>query len=104
MHRVECEALSSLAEAALATEGVNHAERVYAQALERSRHFSFARFEARALEGLAHAARDRGDIVEATARWRDALNRYPRDMHDATHAQQHLASIEDEFATCFRCG
>ncbi|MFI6098134.1 AfsR/SARP family transcriptional regulator [Lentzea sp. NPDC051213] len=103
MHRVECEALSSLAEAALAAEDVNHAEKVYAQALERSTHFSFARFEARALEGLAHAARRRGDIAEATARWRDALDRYPRDMHDATHAQQHLASIEDESATCFRC-
>jgi tetratricopeptide (TPR) repeat protein len=100
---VECEVLNSLAEAALAANDVDHAEMVYAQAKERAAHHSFARFEARAMEGFAHVAKIRGNLAEAEEHWRDAVSRYPSGMYDATHAQQHLASIEDESATCFRC-
>ncbi|GAA3690805.1 hypothetical protein GCM10022267_91410 [Lentzea roselyniae] len=103
LHRVECEVLNSLAEAALAANDVDHAEMVYAQAKEHSAHHSFARFEARALEGLAHTARARGDIAEAERHWRKAIDRYPIGMYDSTHAQQHLASLDDETTTCFRC-
>ncbi|MFD4669617.1 BTAD domain-containing putative transcriptional regulator [Lentzea sp. NPDC058450] len=103
LHRVECEVLDALGETAVAAKDLDHAEKVYAQARERSNHYSFARYEARALEGFAHIAHRRHDPTLAERYWREAVAMYPSVMHDATHARHHLASLDDESATCFRC-
>lgn len=100
--KVECEALNMLGEANLALNELDQAQQVFGHAREKAVQLASNRYEARALEGLAHVAIGRGDRALAEHHWEQAIRLYPDGMYDAGFARRHLASGAEE-ARCFRC-
>ncbi|KAA2253102.1 hypothetical protein F0L68_33670 [Solihabitans fulvus] len=104
LRATECEALNALGETTVAMRDAARAEQVFDQARERARQYGFARYEARAMDGFAHAALLRGDLNGARRYWEEATKRYPRGIADAQYAARHLVSLRgNENTTCFRC-
>lgn len=103
LRKVECETLNTICETLIAQKDLADAEKVCEQALDRAEEYGFLRYQARTFESMAHIAFARGDVIEAERHWRQALATYPSDMGEARFAEEHLRSLQDPSATCFRC-
>ncbi|MEV5717001.1 BTAD domain-containing putative transcriptional regulator [Amycolatopsis mediterranei] len=101
--KVECEALNVLGEANVALHELDQAQQVFDHAREQAVRFASNRYEARALEGLAHVALGRGERALAEHHWEQAVRLYPDGMHDAEFARRHLVSGGAGAVRCFRC-
>ncbi|UUV31572.1 tetratricopeptide repeat protein [Amycolatopsis roodepoortensis] len=100
--KVECEALNVLGEANLALNDIDQARQVFDHAREQAVLYGSKRYEARALEGLAHVASLQREITTAKERWEQAIELYPDGMVDAEFARAHLESLRLD-TRCFRC-
>ncbi|WP_433260508.1 AfsR/SARP family transcriptional regulator [Actinosynnema sp. CS-041913] len=101
--RLECEVLNAIGETTLALGDLDQAHQVYEQAEDHARRRAVRREEARAAEGFAHIALARGDKAEAGRQWGRAIGLYPEGLAEAEYAKRHVASLDDEGTTCFRC-
>lgn len=101
--KIECEALNILGEAHFHFEDTGNAKRSFEHAHDLAAHHRSRRYQARALEGLAHVAMAEGKRTQAVRQWRASIQLYPDGMVDAGFARHHLES-PDPGTTCFRCG
>lgn len=101
--KIECEALNVLGEAKFALNDIDQAHQVFDHAQEQAIHYASKRYEARALEGLAHVALHQRKLATARRHWEQAIQLYPAGMVDAEFARRHLRALQPE-THCFRCG
>ncbi|GLZ77478.1 SARP family transcriptional regulator [Actinorhabdospora filicis] len=102
LSEIECMALNALGETHLATEAVKVAETVFTEALKLARSRGLNPQVARAIEGLAHVDRARGDHFAARRRWLQVIADHPGERASVTAARRHLDAGE-ETVHCQRC-
>ena len=95
----EGDALTGLAETYLAAGQVREAEKMLWAAEELGTAGALPMVRARAHEGLAHVAAERGDHEWARTHWERAVELYPDGAVDAENPLAHLAGA----ARCMRC-
>jgi DNA-binding SARP family transcriptional activator/tetratricopeptide (TPR) repeat protein len=100
--KIENEALCVIGEAHLCRADEDNAEKSFEFTLERAVHYQSRRYQARALEGLAHIAMAHAERPRSEQLWQEAVDLYPDGMVDAEFARRHLASALADM-TCFRC-
>ncbi|MBM7810469.1 AfsR/SARP family transcriptional regulator [Saccharothrix algeriensis] len=99
----ECEALSCLGEAFFLLADTERAQQVFVEVGQMGERYQSIRYQARALEGLAHLSFARGEVEGARRYWEKAVETYPAGLVDIRYARTHLTSPGNGWTTCFRC-
>ncbi|MCP2097863.1 MULTISPECIES: BTAD domain-containing putative transcriptional regulator [Actinosynnema] len=99
----EREALSCLGEAFFLLADLERARQVFVEVGQLGERDQSIRYQARALEGLAHLSLTNDDVAGARQYWERAIDIYPAGLVDIGYARTHLASLDNRRTTCFRC-
>lgn len=103
MREAECDAMIGLGETYLAGNAVDLALSILSHAHALAYEGDLTLAEARAEEGLAHAAAVIGQIPKARRHWERALELYPPESTEAENPRTHLIAPESAQLRCQRC-
>jgi DNA-binding SARP family transcriptional activator/Tfp pilus assembly protein PilF len=100
---IECDAMSCIGEADLSLGDLPAAVAVLERSVLVAREHQFARYEARAYQGMAHVSLLKHDLDAARSYWETALDRCPPGFYEADEIQAHLDGFDDPTVRCRRC-